>query len=89
MRQNMKTYDFVKGNSVCTNEETFCFMTSILKNEDRCIPVLKFLFQAPFTAHEGSHFLNALQGERRLAQGPQGNAHELHGIIVRCHPVGA
>lgn len=72
MRQNMKTYDFVKGNSVCTNEETFCFMTSMLKNEDRCIPVLKFLFQAPFTAHEGSHFLNAVQGERRLAQGAAG-----------------
>ena len=32
---NMKTYDFVKGNSVCTNEEKFCFMTSMLKNEDR------------------------------------------------------
>ena len=35
MSQNMKTYGFVKGNSVCTNEEKFCFMTSMLKNEDR------------------------------------------------------
>ena len=89
MRQNMKTYDFVKGNSVCTNEEKYCFMTSMLKNEDRNLPVLKFLFQAPLPAHEGGHFLNALQGERRLAQGPQGNAHELHGVVVRRHPIRA
>ena len=40
-------------------------------------------------AHQGGHFLKIVQRKRRRAQGFHGNAHELHGIVVCRHPVGA
>ena len=40
-------------------------------------------------AHQGGHLLDALQRERRLTQGLHGDGHELHGVVVRCHAVGA
>lgn len=48
-----------------------------------------WLLQASLAAHQGGHFLNAFQGEGRLTQGLHGDAHELHGIVVRRHAVGA
>ena len=40
-------------------------------------------------AHQGGHFFKIVQRERRSAQGLHGNAHELHGVVVCRHPVGA
>ena len=40
-------------------------------------------------AHQGGHFFKIVQRERRRAQGLHGNAHELHGVVVCRHPVGA
>lgn len=47
------------------------------------------LLHSAVAGHEGGHLLDALQWERRLAQGPHGDGHELHGIVVRRHTVGA
>lgn len=47
------------------------------------------LLHSAVAGHEGGHLLDALQWERRLTQGPHGDGHELHGIVVRRHTVGA
>lgn len=47
------------------------------------------LLHSAVAGHEGGHLLDALQWERRLAQRPHGDGHELHGIVVRRHTVGA
>ena len=47
------------------------------------------LLHSAIAGHEGGHLLDALQWERRLTQGPHGDGHELHGIVVRRHTVGA
>ena len=47
------------------------------------------LLHSAVAGHEGGHLLDALQWERRLAQRPYGDGHELHGIVVRRHTVGA
>ena len=47
------------------------------------------LLHSAVAGHEGGHLLDALQWERRLAQRPHGDRHELHGIVVRRHTVGA
>ena len=47
------------------------------------------LLHSAVAGHEGGHLLDALQWERRLTQGPHGDRHELHGIVVRRHTVGA
>ena len=47
------------------------------------------LRQASLAAHHSGHFLNALHRERRVRQRPHSDGHELHGVIVRQHPVGA
>ena len=39
-------------------------------------------------AHEGGHLLNALQREGGRGQGLHGDGHELHGVVIRRHPVG-
>ena len=59
------------------------------KPDSAFVPSGFCLFQSSLSAHQGSHFLNALQREGRLAQGLHGNAHELHWIIVRRHAIGA
>ena len=46
------------------------------------------LLHSAVAGHEGGHLLDALQWERRLTQGPHGDGHELHGIVVRRHTVG-
>ena len=46
-------------------------------------------FEDAVAAHKRGHFLNALQRERRLAQRLHGDGHELHGVVVRSHAVGA
>ena len=45
--------------------------------------------QLAVAAHQLCHFFDPLQRERRLTQGPQGDAHQLYGIVVRSRPVGA
>ena len=47
------------------------------------------LLHSAVAGHEGGHLLDALQWERRLTQRPHGDGHELHGIVVRRHTVGA
>mgnify|MGYP006961024248 CR=1 FL=1 len=47
------------------------------------------LLHSAVAGHEGGHLLDALQWEWGLAQGPHGDGHELHGIVVRHHTVGA
>lgn len=47
------------------------------------------LSDLPIAAHQRGHFLNALQRERRLAKELHGDAHQFHGVIIRCHAVGA
>ena len=47
------------------------------------------LLHSAVAGHEGGHLLDALQWERRLTQGLHGDGHELHGIVVRRHTVGA
>lgn len=47
------------------------------------------LLHSAVAGHEGGHLLDALQWERRLTQGPHGDGHELHGIVVRRNTVGA
>ena len=47
------------------------------------------LLHSAVAGHAGGHLLDALQWERRLTQGPHGDGHELHGIVVRRHTVGA
>ena len=47
------------------------------------------LLHSAVAGHEGGHLLDALQWERRLTHGPHGDGHELHGIVVRRHTVGA
>ena len=47
------------------------------------------LLHSAVAGHEGGHLLDALQWERRLAQRLHGDRHELHGIVVRRHTVGA
>ena len=47
------------------------------------------LLHSAVAGHEGGHLLDALQWERRLTQGPHGDGHELHGVVVCRHPVGA
>ena len=47
------------------------------------------LLHSAVAGHEGGHLLDALQWEWGLAQGLHGDGHELHGIVVRRHTVGA
>ena len=47
------------------------------------------LLHSAVAGHEGGHLLDALQWERRLAQRLHGDRHELHGVIIRRHTVGA
>ena len=47
------------------------------------------LLHSAVAGHEGGYLLDALQWERRLTQGPHGDGHELHGIVVRRRAVGA
>ena len=47
------------------------------------------LLHSAVAGHEGGHLLDALQWERRLTQGPNGDRHEIHGIVVRRRSVGA
>lgn len=47
------------------------------------------LLHSAVAGHEGGHLLDALQWERRLAQRLHGDGHELHGVIIRRHTVGA
>lgn len=47
------------------------------------------LLHSAVAGHEGGHLLDTLQWERRLTQGLHGDRHELHGIVVRRHTVGA
>jgi hypothetical protein len=42
---------------------------------------------ASLTAHQSGHLLYALQRERRLAKRLHGNAHKLHGVIIRRNAV--
>lgn len=46
------------------------------------------LLHSAVAGHEGGHLLDALQWEWGLTQGPHGDGHELHGIVVRRHTVG-
>lgn len=47
------------------------------------------LLHSAVAGHEGGHLLDALQWEWGLAQGPHGDRHELHGVIIRRNTVGA
>ena len=47
------------------------------------------LLHSAVAGHEGGHLLDALQWEWGLAQGLHGDRHELHGVIIRRHTVGA
>ena len=47
------------------------------------------LLHSAVAGHEGGHLLDALEGERRRAERPHGDAHELHRVVVRRHAVGA
>ena len=47
------------------------------------------LLHSAVAGHEGGHLLDTLQWERRLTQGLHGDRHELNGIVVRRHTVGA
>ena len=47
------------------------------------------LLHSAVAGHEGGHLLDALQWEWRLTQGPHGDGHELHGVIIRRNTVGA
>ena len=47
------------------------------------------LLHSAVAGHEGGHLLDALQWEWGLAQRLHGDRHELHGIVVRRHTVGA
>ena len=47
------------------------------------------LLHSAVAGHAGGHLLDALQWERRLAQRPHGDRHELHGVIIRRNTVGA
>ena len=44
--------------------------------------------QSAFTAHHGSHFLDALDGEGGICQRLHGDGHEFHGVIICQYPVG-
>ncbi len=46
------------------------------------------LLHSAVAGHEGGHLFDALQWERRLTQGPHGDRHELHGVIIRRNTVG-
>ena len=46
------------------------------------------LLHSAVAGHEGGHLLDALQWERRLTQGPHGDGHELHGVVIRRNAVG-
>ena len=48
----------------------------------------KQLFHPPIASHQGGHFFNAFQGERRFTKRLHGNAHQFHGVIVCGYPVG-
>ena len=51
-----------------------------------------FTFPLPhpsIAAHQGGHFRDVVQRERRSAQGLHGNAHELHGVVICRNPVRA
>ena len=47
------------------------------------------LLHSAVAGHEGGHLLDALQWEWGLAQRLHGDRHELHGVVVRRHTVGA
>ena len=47
------------------------------------------LLHSAVAGHEGGHLLDALQWEWGLAQRLHGDRHELHGVIIRRHTVGA
>lgn len=46
------------------------------------------LFDFSLSAHQRRQLLDAFERKRRLRQRPQRDAHELHGIVVCCRPVG-
>ena len=49
-----------------------------------------FLLPHPsIAAHQGGHLLDIVKREGRLTERLHGNAHELHGVVVCRHPVGA
>ena len=50
---------------------------------------MRGLLHSAVAGHAGGHLLDALQWERRLAQRPHGDRHELHGVIIRRNTVGA
>ena len=45
------------------------------------------LLHSAVAGHEGGHLLDALEGERRRAERPHGDAHELHRVVVRRHTI--
>lgn len=59
-------------------------------NKNRAIPQygpVPLFLPDSVAAHESRHLPDAFQRERRLAQGLHGNAHQLHGVVIRRHPV--
>ena len=63
-------------------DDRLCVLTS---NEIR----FSCLSDLPIAAHKRGHFLNALQRERRRTKRFHCDAHELHGVVIRGHAIGA
>ena len=82
--------DVFFGNSDIVHRSTLpylCTFSCLLRHSDLFVFGCG-LSHPSIAAHQGSHFLDVVQRERRRAQGLHGNAHELHGIVVCRHPVG-
>ena len=76
--------DVFFGNSDIVHRSTLpylCTFSYLLRHSDLFVFGCG-LSHPSIAAHQGSHFLDVVQRERRSAQGLHGNAHELHGVVV-------